>query len=118
MHTVSQLHSFDRAASAAGMDEEEIDALCSFLGANPMAGDEIKGTGGCRKLRWARPGMGKRGGYRVITFYSGVTVPVTLITVFGKGERADLDQKERNDLKKLTKVLLDEYGKRVRKVGA
>jgi mRNA-degrading endonuclease RelE of RelBE toxin-antitoxin system len=32
------------------------------------AGAVIPGSGGVRKLRWAAPGRGKRGGYRVIYF--------------------------------------------------
>jgi hypothetical protein len=55
-----------------------------------MAGDEIPGTGGCRKLRVAGRGKGKSCGYRTITFYSGESMPVFLLTVFSKGERSDL----------------------------
>lgn len=36
------------------------------LMANPELGPVIAGTGGVRKLRWAAPGRGKRGGYLVI----------------------------------------------------
>jgi hypothetical protein len=32
-------------------------------------------------------GGGKSGGYRGVTFYSGINIPVFLITVFGKGEK-------------------------------
>lgn len=34
----------------------------------PESGAVIKGSGGVRKLRWAAPGRGKRGGYRVIYY--------------------------------------------------
>src|SRR6516162_9126260 len=53
------------------MTDDEIADLVSFLAENPMAGDEMTGTGGCRKLRLAGRGKGKSGGYRTITFYSG-----------------------------------------------
>lgn len=117
MHSVSRLHTFSRAAHEAGMSEEEVEDLESYLADNPAAGVEISGTGGCRKLRWAKPGKGKRGGYRVITFYSGNDLPVFLITVFDKGEKSDLNQGERNALKAMTKTLVTEYAKKVRKVG-
>jgi len=39
-----------------------------WLVANPEAGDVIPRSGGCRKVRWNRPGMGKRGGVRVIHY--------------------------------------------------
>jgi mRNA-degrading endonuclease RelE of RelBE toxin-antitoxin system len=68
------------------MTEGEIDDLVDFLAANPTAGVEIAGTGGCRKVRFAGRGKGKSGGYRIITFYIGARLPVFLITVFSKGD--------------------------------
>lgn len=117
MQTVCHLHSFNRAAATAGMNEAEIDQLADYLSANPTAGAEIAGSGGCRKLRWARPGEGKRGGYRVITFFTGDQMPVFLVTVFAKGERSDLSQKEIAALRVITKSVAEEYKLRVRKVG-
>lgn len=82
-----------------------------------MAGVEIAGTGGCRKFRLAGRGKGKRGGYRVVTFYSGIDIPVILITVFAKGEKDNLTKRERNGLAHLTKELVESYQRRVVKVG-
>jgi hypothetical protein len=90
MHTVCETHAFRRAAAQAGMSEDEISDLVGFLAENPMAGDETSGTGGCRKVRVRGHGKGKSGGYRTITFFTGETLPVFLITVFAKGERANL----------------------------
>lgn len=67
------------------------------------------------RVRVAGRGKGKSGGYRTITFYSGESMPVFLLTVFSKGERSDLSQAERNDLAALTKVVASEYRKRSRK---
>jgi len=117
MHTVCETHWFRRDALDAGMSEAEITLLTDYLAQNPMAGDEIAGTGGCRKLRVAGRGKGKSGGYRTVTFYSGEMLPVFLITVFSKGERANLTQRERNDLKGLTSLIVEEYRTRVAKVG-
>lgn len=116
MHTVCELHSFRRAAADAGMSDEGIQALVMFLAANPMAGDEMAGTGGCRKLRVAGRGKGKSGGYRTITFYSGVEMPVFLITVFSKGEKANLTKQERNALASMTKQIVDAYKVKVVRV--
>jgi hypothetical protein len=116
MHTVCELHSFRRAAAEAGMTEDEIRRLIDYLAQNPTAGDEMSGTGGCRKVRVAGRGKGKSGGYRTITFYTGVEVPVFLITVFSKGERANLTQGERNSLARITADLVVEYRRRVVKV--
>ena len=60
---------------------------------------------------WARER--EAGGYRTITFYTGDTMPVFLITVFGKGERSSLTQKESAALKLLTKKLIEEYRNKV-----
>lgn len=109
MHTVCELQSFRRAAAHAGMSEEEVRNLVDYLASHPNAGDEIVGTGGCRKLRWAGKGKGKSGGYRAVTFYTGVDIPVFLVTVFSKGERSDLSQKERNALARMTKQIAEEY---------
>lgn len=113
MHVVARLHSFDRAASNAGLSEGEIDAIIDFLAANPDAGEEIVGTGGCRKFRWAGRGKGKSGGYRTITFYSGEMMPVFLVTVFSKGQKANLTAAERGKLKAVTKLIAQEYRRNV-----
>lgn len=113
MHTVARTHAFERAAAAAGMSEDEIESVVDYLAENPTAGIEMRGTGGCRKVRVAGRGKGKRGGYRTITFYSGDVMPVFLLTVFGKGERDDLSTSERNELSKITKAIVTEYKARV-----
>jgi|SRR5882672_10640935 hypothetical protein len=113
MHTVARLHSFDRAAKDAGLSEEEITDIIDFLAENPEAGEELAGTGGCRKIRVAGRGKGKRGGYRTITFYTGDTMPVFLVTVFGKGEKSTLTPRESAKLKVLTKQIVQEYRTKV-----
>ncbi len=113
MHTVCETNAFHRAAEEAGMTEEEIAALVDFLAERPDAGDEIAGTGGCRKLRVAGRGKGKSGGYRTITFYSGEEIPVYLLTVFSKGEKSNLTKSECNELRALTKALIEEHNARL-----
>lgn len=43
----------------------------AWIANNPNSGPLIPGSGGLRKVRWSRPGMGKRGGARVI-YYSAL----------------------------------------------
>ena len=95
------------------MTEDEVSALINYLAANPDAGDAIPGTGGCRKLRWAGRGKGKSGGYRTITFYTGPWSPVYLLTVFGKGEKANVTRAECNALRAIAKALADETAERI-----
>lgn len=113
MHAVCETHAFRRAAAQSGMTEDEVSALVEYLAANPTAGDVIQGTGGCRKLRWAGRGKGKSGGYRTVTFYTGTLSPVYLLTVFGKGEKANLSRAECRALKTVAAALADEAAERI-----
>ena len=74
--------------------------------AHPMAGDLIAGTGGVRKLRWARDGRGKSGGVRAIYYFHSEAMPLYLLTMFAKNERANLSKAERNELADLVDVLV------------
>ena len=91
------------------MTEGEREALIAYLAANPTAGDLIQGTGGVRKLRWGLEGRGRRGGARVIFLFQKADLPLFALTIFAKNERVDLSQRDRNDLGRLTKVLIDTY---------
>ena len=112
MHTIVETPSFQKSAAAAGMTADEIVSLIVYLAANPDAGDPIKDTGGCRKLRVAGRGKGKSGGYRVITFFSGEAIPVFLFYAYSKSDRSDLDGKQRNALHSVTKEIVETYGRR------
>lgn len=85
------------------------------MAAEPDAGDVMPGTGGARKLRWSGRGKGKRGGLRVITFYSGPPVPVFLLAAFGKGKKIDLSAAERNELRVVLGDLVAEYRTGIRR---
>jgi len=63
------------ARSLALRDAERL-AIVSWIAANPAAGYVIEGTGGARKVRFAGRGKEKSGGYRVITFFAGINIPV------------------------------------------
>jgi hypothetical protein len=115
MQTVIETSEFLRRAKECGVTEEERAEIVDFIAANPMAGNEIKGTGGARKVRFARPGGGKSGGYRIITFYSGVDIPVFLLSMFAKNEKTDLTPKERNALKKVLPQVVKDYKARSKK---
>ena len=98
------------------MTEEEIVLLVDYLAANPDAGAEIKGTGGCRKIRVVRRGKGKSGGYRVITFFSGPAIPLFLFYAYSKADRDDLDGKQRNALRSVTKEIVETYAQAGRRL--
>ena len=109
MQTVMETGNFLRDAEKAGMTEGERFELYTFLAANPEAGDLIKQSGGCRKLRWAGKGKGKSGGFRVITFFAGPHMPVVVITVYAKNKLGNLSDAETNILKVLAKELAAQF---------
>lgn len=90
---------------------EERDDLIHFLARNPEEGEEITGTGGLRKLRWAGKGKGKRGGLRVIYYFYNESAPVFLLTVYGKGVQEDLTPAQKTKLTALVKILKAECKK-------
>ena len=89
------------------MTEGERELLIAYLAASPTAGGLIPGTGRVRKLRWGLDGRGKRSGARVIYFDQKADFLLFALTIFAKNERADLTQHDRNDLRGLTKLLVD-----------
>ena len=109
MHTVAELPEFLRKSQPL-LSEQERQLLISHLAEFPKSGVLIRGTGGIRKLRWARPGGGKSGGFRVVYYYHDERLPLYLLTMFGKNERANLSEAERNELAKLTKLILQAAG--------
>jgi mRNA-degrading endonuclease RelE of RelBE toxin-antitoxin system len=93
------------------MPESDRARLVEFIGANPESGDVIPETGGVRKLRWALPGGGKRGGSRVIYFFHNESLPVFLLAMYGKNEKANLSKAERNSMGKVVRAIVQGYPK-------
>jgi hypothetical protein len=77
---------------------EEREAIVDRIAANPECGVVIPGTGGIRKVRFGFGGRGKRGGARIIYFLQGDEVPIFMLAVFAKNEKADLTPRERAGL--------------------
>ncbi|MDZ7591977.1 MAG: type II toxin-antitoxin system RelE/ParE family toxin [Rubrivivax sp.] len=103
--TVAELPEYLRAAARL-LEDADRRAIVDHLAAHPTAGDLIEGTGGVRKLRWARDGRGKSGGVRVIYYFHSEAMPLYLLTMFAKNERANLSKAERNALAGLVDVLV------------
>ncbi len=72
------------------LDEEDRVAIVDTLAVDPEQGDLIRDGRGIRKARFGLRGRGKRGGVRVIYFYHSPRMPVFLLALFAKNERADL----------------------------
>lgn len=106
--TVIETPSFLRDARRL-MDDEERREIVAFLARNPGAGDLLPGTGGIRKVRFARDGSGKSGGYRVVYFFHSQKIPLFALNIFTKNEKANISPAERNALKELSVLLAKTY---------
>ena len=109
MQTIIELPEYIKQSDKL-LKESESNSIINYLAAHPAAGKIMQGTGGIRKLRWASKGRGKSGGVRVIYYYHNETMPLFLLTLFGKGEKDNLSKNERNDLSKIISLLITSYG--------
>lgn len=109
MLTVVELPEFQRK-SLKLLELDEVASIIIYLSAHPAAGRIMQGTGGIRKLRWSARGKGKSGGVRVIYYFHNDSIPLFLLSVFGKHEKANLSKSERTELAKLTALIARTYG--------
>jgi hypothetical protein len=85
------------------LDDEGLRALQQAMISDPMAGDQIPGGGGIRKLRWqdSRRGKGKRGGLRIVYYVFLSDEEIWLLAVYGKGDVADLTKAQKDQMRLL-----------------
>jgi RelE toxin of RelE / RelB toxin-antitoxin system len=83
-------------------DEDERADFASYLALNPEAGAVIRGSGGVRKVRWARAGTGKSGGVRVIYLTRNDAGEIYLLTLYAKSESENISL---NTLKEIRRAL-------------
>jgi hypothetical protein len=69
------------------LDDEEYGELQQHLILHPEGGELVRGSGGVRKLRWSRPGMGKRGGLRVIYYVQFEPDEFWMLTLYSKSKK-------------------------------
>ncbi len=84
MNTVAETDIFQRYAATIWSNAERM-AFIDWIAANPLSGDVIPGSGGCRKVRWGRSGMGKRGGTRVI-YFNGADGRIWVLIAYTKAK--------------------------------
>ena len=70
--------------------EDERGAFAAYIAQHPSAGDVIPESGGIRKVRWGRAGLGKSGGVRVIYFLRTSEGEVVLLTLYAKSKTNNL----------------------------
>lgn len=107
LQTVVETPEFIRRAKAIGMTEADRADVVDTLAANPEAGVSL--GGGLRKVRIARKGGGKSGGFRVLHFYREEGLPLFLLTAFAKNDRTNITPKEQVELVALCDLIAKAY---------
>ncbi|HEX2770560.1 MAG TPA: type II toxin-antitoxin system RelE/ParE family toxin, partial [Geobacteraceae bacterium] len=92
MFTFVELHPF-AVVRDKYLDDDDFAALQFYLTEHRDDGDVIPHSGGCRKLRWAVEGRGKRGGVRVIYFLRLNPGQIVLVTMYAKNVQENIDPK-------------------------
>ena len=88
------------------LSDEQYLELQQHLIARPDAGKIIPGSGGLRKLRWALPGQGKRGGLRLIYYWARSLDQILMLFTYPKQEQEDLS---RSQVRILKRIVDEEY---------
>jgi hypothetical protein len=108
MQTVVEMPSYLRAVESI-FTQAEREAIVAMVASEPECGEVMQGTGGFRKVRVGRGGMGKRGGARVVCIVRNEGFPVFLIAAYAKNEKSNLMKQERNELAKRADAIFAGY---------
>ncbi len=89
MYTIAESQVFSRYVSAYWPEEERA-AFTVWIAEHFDAGDIVRGSGGCRKVRWTRKGRGKSGGVRVIYYNMLDDGTIWLLLIYAKNENENI----------------------------
>jgi len=98
MYTIIETPEFQEFAADIWRDSER-EEFINWIANNPLVGDVIPGTGGLRKVRWTRAGMGKRGGARVVYYNLLDDGEIWLLIAYSKAKYDNLSTKLLNQLR-------------------
>lgn len=104
MYTFIESSVFERICPSY-LDDGEYAELQQHLILNPKSGDVVPGSGGVRKLRWRRQGMGKRGGLRIIYYVTYEPNEFWMLTLYSKSRKGNVPG---HILKELVEAFKDE----------
>ena len=89
MLSIYEAPTFVAEAAKIWSTEERLEFF-AWIANEPEAGVVIPGSGGCRKVRWARQGMGKQGGARVIYFAHLAGGELVMLLVYPKAAKDNI----------------------------
>src|SRR3954467_3326768 len=81
------------------------DAVIDLIAYEPACGEIIPGSGGLRKARIGRDGVGKRGGARVVYYFYNEDFPIFLLALYAKNEKGDLTAAEKREFAMFAKEI-------------
>jgi hypothetical protein len=87
--SIYETPTFVAEAAKLWSTEERLEFF-AWIAIEPESGTVIPGSGGCRKLRWSRPGMGKQGGARVIYFTRLYEGELCMLLVYPKSAKDNI----------------------------
>jgi hypothetical protein len=85
------------------------DAVIDLIAYEPTRGDIIPGSGGLRKVRVGRDGIGKRGGTRVVYYFYNEDFPILLLALYAKNEKSDLTVAEKREFAASIKEIVTQW---------
>ena len=104
MLSIFETPTFVAEAAKIWAEDERLEFF-SWIATEPEAGAVIAGSGGCRKVRWSRPGMGKQGGARVIYYYLDDTMPLYALLAYAKNAKDDMTPNEKRAVSALVTAI-------------
>lgn len=87
--SIYETPTFVAEAAKIWSTEERLEFF-AWIATEPDAGVVIPGSGGCRKVRWARQGMGKQGAARVIYFAHLAGGELVMLLVYPKAAKDNI----------------------------
>ncbi len=110
--TFIQTREFSARWDDLGFDDDDLRLLEVYIMSDPDRFPVMKGTGGLRKARisYGDKNTGKSGGARVCFVDFAYEETTYLITVYGKNEKDNLSNSERNSIKQLLGLLKKTLG--------
>lgn len=105
-----ELPGFTRAWVSLGLSDDDLTTLQTAILDGPNRHPVVSGTGGLRKIRFARPGKarGKSRSYRACFACFLNHGVVVLAMVYGKGEQADLTMAQRKNIAVALQVISEQ----------
>ena len=101
---------FSRFTDKEGITDGELREIVNQLEADQSDADL---GGGVYKMRLARPGEGKSGGYRVIVFFRSEE-RTFFVYSFAKSDRANISEKDLREFKKRAKINFSKTDEQIR----